>query len=312
MKLIKIIPILLSLILITFVSCEEEIEVDSIADNDMLFSYVADNYHVDFINESTYTGTYKWDFGDTTISTEENPSHDYARKGEYYVTLSITGSDGVEKNVFSRLKVDKNSDIDLEDDSFDDWGSIADAYQPNPEHECGVVTNFKYDYDSDYIYFYMRIDTPESTDYQVFDMMIDTDPSVAEGFDYSIWPLFKGAEVLIENGFSADRENNEDYFLDFANYDSAGTDWDSMWIYDGGETADAQIDGTYLAEGSIVQIEFAVSRTKIAALDGVDKIKIAAWASNPDWDENGWIPCKMPDDATGDTPLADGLVINME
>ncbi len=299
--------ITLGIALIALTGCSDDSAVESLADTDVLFSYVTDSYHVDFTNESTATGSYLWDFGDNTTSTEENPSHDYLTKGDYYVTLKIG-----DKSIFTKIKIDKSSNIDLEDNSFADWDDIENAYIPNPEHECGVVQQFKYDYDSDYIYFYLQVDTPDSTDYQVFDMLIDVDPEEVTGFEYGIWPSFGGGEILIEDGFSADRDGNEDYFLDFANYDSEGTDWDTTWIYAGEDTEGHQVDGTYLAEGSIVQLEFAVSRTAIEALRDVNIIKVAGWTSNPDWDENGWFPCKMPDDATGTTPLADGFIINME
>ena len=307
----KIIYSLISLgiALIALTGCSDDSTTDSLADTDVLFSYDADSYHVDFTNESTVTGSYLWDFGDDTTSTEENPSHDYLAKGDYYVTLKVG-----EKSVFTKIKIDKSSDVDLEDDSFADWDNIEAAYTPNPEHECGVVQQFKYDYDSEYIYFYMKVDAPSGTDYQVFDMLIDLDPEEVTGFEYGIWPSFGGGEILVENAFAAvaDRDpSNEDHFIDFATYDPEGTDWDTTWIYQGNDDA-AQIEGTYLVEGSTIQIEFAISRTKIEALRDINIIKIAGWSSDPDWEENGWFPCKMPDDATGATPLADGLIINME
>ncbi len=301
----------ISLLFIALFSCEKEEEVKSIADTDVLFSYEADSYHVDFTNESTVTGSYFWDFGDGNTSSDENPSHDYASKGEYYVTLTVTTSNG-DKSIFTKLKVDKSSDIDLEDDSFADWASINLAYTLNPDHEHGIVQEVKYDYDSDYIYLYIKVDTPEDPSFQIFDMLIDVDPTATTGFDYNVWPLFGGGELLVENSFSADRNANDDYWLDFATYDSTGTDWDTQWIYDDGNTEDAQIDGTYLVTGTIVEMEFAISRTEIDALVGKDVIKIAGWTSNPDWDENGWFPGKMPDNATGATPQADGLIINMQ
>ncbi len=292
-------------------SCKRTESIESIADAKVLFSYEANSYHVQFHNESSMHGTYLWDFGDNTTSTEENPSHDYTAKGIYYVTLTVTDGDNKD-SVFTKIRIDKSSNIDLNDNSFADWQSIDDAYIPNPQYEHGVVTHFKYDYDSDYIYFYLEVDTPSSTDGQIFDMLIDVDPSQTTGFPYSIWPNFGGGEILIENGFSANRVGNDDYFLDFATYDPTGTDWDTKWIYDENNTEGAQIDGTYQAQGTTIKIEFAVSRTLIPALNGVDIIKIVAWTSDPNWDENGWIPGKMPDNPAPNTPPADGLIINMQ
>ncbi len=44
-------------------------------------------FTVDFTNTSVNTGTYLWDFGDTTTSTQTNPSHVYNNYGTYTVTL---------------------------------------------------------------------------------------------------------------------------------------------------------------------------------------------------------------------------------
>lgn len=45
----------------------------------------------EFTNESSLTGTYKWDFGDGTYATTENATHTYASAGKsYIVTLTIT------------------------------------------------------------------------------------------------------------------------------------------------------------------------------------------------------------------------------
>jgi Secretion system C-terminal sorting domain/PKD domain len=41
-----------------------------------------------FINTSTYSTNYLWDFGDENSSTEENPIHTYTEEGEYTVTLT--------------------------------------------------------------------------------------------------------------------------------------------------------------------------------------------------------------------------------
>ncbi len=49
---------------------------------------------VKFINKSENAVSYSWDFGDGETSTEENPTHTYAEKGEYEVNLVAEGEDG--------------------------------------------------------------------------------------------------------------------------------------------------------------------------------------------------------------------------
>jgi PKD repeat protein len=53
---------------------------------------------VDFTDQSTSDGTigsWVWDFGDGSTSTDQNPSHTYAQPGTYLVCLIITDNDGV-------------------------------------------------------------------------------------------------------------------------------------------------------------------------------------------------------------------------
>jgi len=51
---------------------------------------------INFTNTSTGSGTltYKWDFGDGKTSDEQSPTHAFATKGTYAVTLLVTSSDG--------------------------------------------------------------------------------------------------------------------------------------------------------------------------------------------------------------------------
>ena len=38
--------------------------------------------------------TYHWDFGDSSSSNDQNPSHTYAKVGEYTATLTVTNQKG--------------------------------------------------------------------------------------------------------------------------------------------------------------------------------------------------------------------------
>lgn len=50
---------------------------------------------VHFSNMSAYTTGWSWDFGDSSTSTEQNPSQTYSAAGTYTVTLTATGYDGL-------------------------------------------------------------------------------------------------------------------------------------------------------------------------------------------------------------------------
>jgi len=273
-----------------------------------LFTYDVDGYKVTFTNTSTLSGslTYAWDFGDSETSTEKNPVHTYTSKGEYSVSLTVKDEQDGTHPVTTKIKVDKSTPVKLDDDSFDDWSTIAEGFAIGDN--AGSIKSFKYDFDSENIYFYFKQEK-DFTDAAIFDMLIDINPDDTTGYAYGLWTKFGGGELLIENSFSSNREENEDYWLDFATYHPEnGTGWEDIWVYDEGNTADAQIDGAYKVNGSIVEVEFAISRTKVADLKGVEKIKIVAWVSNQEWDEIGW----MPDKGSSDIPEVDGIVIDMK
>jgi PKD repeat protein len=51
---------------------------------------------VDFTNTSSGDTSWDWDFGDSTGSTAQNPSHLYLAPGDYTVRLTVTGPGGTE------------------------------------------------------------------------------------------------------------------------------------------------------------------------------------------------------------------------
>ena len=307
MKKVNFIKLFFALLSVSFIySCGGD-DPKPMITGEALFTVDANGLTVTFTNTSTVTGTTTnlWDFGDGETSTDVSPVHTYAHKGEYTVNLTVNDEAGKDHNVSTKVTVDKNSPVKLDDNSFDDWAAISDAF--TIADDAGSVKSFKYDFDSDFIYFYIKQEKT-FTAASIFDMLIDIDPDATTGYLYGLWPLFGGAELLVENSFATDKNDGDLYWLDFASYDANGSDWDTFWIYDAGNTADAQTDGTYSENGSVVEMEFAVSRTKIPALKDKEKIKIVAWTSDQDWNEIGW----MPNKASVDNPDTDGIIIDMQ
>ncbi len=121
---------------------------------------------VDFQNLSTNATSWLWDFGDGTISTDENPpTHFYLNPGTYTVTLTATNicgpvSESKEVGVISipnpvadfhadQTEVCVESDVTFYDDSqyANEWrwdfGDGQTAYEQNPVHTytiAGVYT----------------------------------------------------------------------------------------------------------------------------------------------------------------------------
>ena len=83
-------------------SCSHDYDTSnyySPADVDFTYEVDGEEYTLDFYvvstikfnNISAKTGSYKWDFGDGTTSTEQSPLHKYEVAGQYRVTLTIDG-----------------------------------------------------------------------------------------------------------------------------------------------------------------------------------------------------------------------------
>lgn len=83
--------------------CELVYQYTLEADNplpDAAFSYQVAGSSVAFTNQSTDGLVYSWDFGDTTNSDLESPTHQYDSPGEYTVTLIVTNGCGSDTLVY--------------------------------------------------------------------------------------------------------------------------------------------------------------------------------------------------------------------
>lgn len=84
-------------------NCELVYQYTLEADNplpDAAFTYQVAGSSVAFNNQSADGLVYSWDFGDTTGSALENPTHQYAAPGEYTVTLIVTNNCGSDTLVY--------------------------------------------------------------------------------------------------------------------------------------------------------------------------------------------------------------------
>ena len=64
---------------------------------------------IKFTNCSQNGVTYRWTFGDGTISNEQSPTHTYSNTGDYTVTLTVYSKGDMKKDeVLQTIKVEKS------------------------------------------------------------------------------------------------------------------------------------------------------------------------------------------------------------
>ena len=268
-----------------------------------LFTYVADGFTVTFTNTSTVSGTvtYAWDFGDGETSTDKDPVHTYAGKGEYTVTLTVTDEQGDTHTVSTKIAVDKKTRIFLDDNTIDDWNAVTEEEFIIPLGDnSGVIKQVKCDYDADFIYFLVTFEG-SLTDSTIFNALIDSDVSET-GFISTLWPKL-GADYLWQGQIDL----GADAWLGAFEYTGADHAWGWNDI-----TATLPADffvfgGSYVTDNNTVSYEVGFSRSKVPGLDG-DSVKFTLYLANKGWAEIGYAPDKAVD---GGDPT-DGFTLNMK
>ena len=81
--------IFLSICFLAIVSCKKEPSADFSFSSATKVGQV-----IQFTNLSAHSTSYKWNFGDGSSSTENAPSHTFAKPGDYLVTLDASGDNG--------------------------------------------------------------------------------------------------------------------------------------------------------------------------------------------------------------------------
>ncbi|MFZ5942465.1 MAG: PKD domain-containing protein [Bacteroidota bacterium] len=297
-----ILPTLVALVIGNLVSsCDKPVEVTGEA----LFSYDANGFVVTFTNESDVSGdvTYLWDFGDGETSTETNPVHTYAVKGEYTVTLTVTDENGDTHPVSTKILVDRASRVSLTDGSFADWAAVTESQfiSSTGGDLAGIVKSAKVEYDANFVYMYLEFEGTLEYGYWM-DFMFDTDNDTLTGSRGWIWPDM-GADYLVEAQLSLPDQvaNAGSYYFNGETQDAWSWGDDQPF-----PTGFLTMGHTANLSGNAA-IEVGFSRSKVPGFDG-DKIKIAVFLSDPDtWADVGYAP-----DKAGEDGHATGTLINME
>ncbi len=270
---------------IFFASCKKE--ESQLPKDEALFTYVSHGYTIAFTNTSAVKGSVLWDFGDSTTSTIENPTHTYAVKGTYLVTLTVTSEQGKTYSVFTRLNVNKATRIHLDDGTFSDWDAVTEKKFIVHFNDTilNVVTAAKFDFDANMVYVYIKY---RGVDSVWFDVEMDNDNDSLTGNTSWTWTGI-GADYLIEGQFAAPGVSESD----FTPYYYNGTDWpNDQWAWgDDKPFPPGYITiGTVKVQGGYTTIEFGISRSKVPGLNN-DLVTWGIMLSDPvSWDEIGDIP----------------------
>jgi len=274
-----------------FTSCKKDSSTP--ITGEALFSYTTKGMVVTFTNESTISGevTYLWAFGDDETSTEINPVHTYAVKGEYTVTLTVTDANNETHPVITKVKVDKETRISLTDDSFADWDAVTESkfIMSTGGDLAGIVKSAKVDYDANYVYMYVEF--VGTVDYGYwFDVYFDNDNDTLTGSRGWIWPTM-GGDYLVEGQFSI--PTSTDFTSFYFDPTAAQDAW--AWLDDQPFPAGYATQGHIANNGANGAIEIGFKRDKIPGLSN-DMIEIAVFLSDPDsWADVGYAPDKAPE-----------------
>ena len=237
--------------ILMFYACSKE---ESHPKPEALFSYTigGDGRTINFTNESTNATSYTWDFGDGQTSTEVNPVHTFAEYKEYTITLTAKGPGG--ENVFTyKLTVTKSSPVKLDDNSFDDWSTIPDAFV-SVDNNGGIINKVKLDYDGDYIYFYMEVQD-NITDSLPTGIYFDLDNDSTTGF--KPWTHHAiGVDLYIEAAITTGAWSSV-FEVDPA--------LDPGWPWSEVAVSDYLVNGYHAQAGAVVKVEWAFKRSKMTA-----------------------------------------------
>jgi PKD repeat protein len=260
------------------IGCSKTEKIMDIPEQQAFFSYQADSYVVTFTNKSKVVGTYLWDFGDGTTSTEANPVHNFGVKGKYVVTLTNT-SEGNTVEATTIMLLDKTSKIKLDDGTLADWDNITKNVVVSGPDGLGVKKG-KFDYDANYIYIYIE-QASTIADGTIFSLYIDNDVKLSTGFILGAFPGL-GAESYFEGEVAI-----QSPWMDTYKYSGAGPDW----TWDLAQAGEFYKVGHVEESGGLLKYELAISRTKIPGLTN-ESVRLGIIVMDSGWSDFGYMPDK--------------------
>ena len=229
------------------------------------------------------SGTYLWNFGDGTTSTEQNPVHTYDSSGRYTVTLAVKDSKGTTYDVFTKINASKKTWISLTDGSFSDWAKDPDKIVvPFSDTVQDAVKAAMFDYDGNWVYVCIKW-TGATDDY--FDIMMNNNVKDTIGNTSWIWPKNFAAQYDIEGQLAIKGAEVDPFIYNGSDFPNDQWAWGTTVFPAGFFKL-----GTVQVKGDTTIMEFGISRTKVPQLSN-NQAKWGIFLSDPiSWNDVGHIP----------------------
>ena len=223
---------------------------------------------VTFTNETSGAVSYRWDFGDGESSTEESPVHTYPSKGKYVPTLYATAKDGSVSEGSTVIYIAKTSPVKLDDNSFGDWNTVT-QYQLTSGPAETFFRKAKFDYDAQYIYVYLEVNSKESNG-DIYDFYLDTDNSAATGL---LTDMPEGGyDVLLEGSIFGN-------WLDVFNHKGA----QNAFSFEPAGVTEAYSIGNVEESGGVLKYELRLVRSKLKNMAATTGFRVGIVATKSDW-----------------------------
>lgn len=253
------------------------------------FTFEISDKTVTFTNTSTDATSYSWDFGDaSTVSTEENPTHEYAAYGDYDVRLTAIGDS--EKTLKQTISVTKEWPVIAIDGNFSDWDAVETFYSGYGD-ASGNLTEAKLTSEASTSKLYVYVKGDLSAVNHVIQVLIDADGDAATGWDIQDRYAACGVEYQYEYYIQPGPAWGGLYGWDT---EEANQGW--PWIID--LTTDAD-NGMILESSGVIgdaEIEFTIELTQLVSPPASNtQIGVYFWAQNTDWAQSGQLPPIMAD-----------------
>ena len=269
-------------LVLLFMSCSKEGSYNLEDTPPLDFRSYYDGLTVTFANATNGASDISWDFGDNSpVVPGDSVEHTYTGIGNYVITMNGT-FEGKSYIFHTVLRVDKPSQVNLEDESFDDWNQVL--YEDFQLSGKGAITGGKVDYDANYIYIYVEFDSiAENAGLidHIFGVYMDVDNSVATGFSMKEMGVDYGCEGnLWDGGWFGPS------VVDMVNGDPG-------WPFMGFDNEKAIKPGYIVKEGNTIKMEFGISR-EVFKINS-DAMSFSMSIMNSDWSDVGNLVTPLPD-----------------